>query len=45
MQQTNYQACLEFISLSSPAVVSYCGGGQMGINFKYFAILFYNEVN
>lgn len=42
----NHKACLEFILLMSPAVISYCGGGQMGINFtKYFAILLHSEVN
>lgn len=42
----NHKACLEFISLMPPSVISYCGGGQMGINFiKYFAILLHSEVN
>lgn len=42
----NHKACLEFILLMSPAVISYRGGGQMGINFtKYFAILLHSEVN
>lgn len=45
MHQINHKACLKFMLLISPAMVSYHGCGQMGMNLtKYFPTSLHSEV-